>query len=382
MIRAYSFLVILLACLPLHMAHAAKATDEVILFAGRSCATCQLLRTSLDASGMPWRYVDLDQSEGYRELVGWEQKLGVEAQELPVLLHHDRLISGKDAILAHVASFPERASVSTANHDVTSASAATSSPAVLSESAPPIATEEVIAHRMASYGLATVAIAGLVDGVNPCAFATIIFLFGALMTGHHSKRRMVAVGCSFAFGVFITYLLAGMGALRAMMMMQSFQVVRAWFHGVVVVMLLVMSGLFFLDGIIMTLRGGKPMLRMPDKLRMYAHATMARGLHTRRWLLGGLALGMTVSILELACTGQMYLPTIMYMLHDPVWGQQAWMLLILYNVMFIIPLLVVMMASVKGMHASAWWTFMKRHAATGRMAAAIVMAVMGIALWR
>jgi hypothetical protein len=48
---------------------------------------------------------------------------------------------------------------------------------------------------------------------------------------------------------------------------------------------------------------------------------------------------MGVSVIELACTGQVYLPTIIFVLGVPEWRGQASLALILYNVMFILPLI-------------------------------------------
>ena len=46
------------------------------------------------------------------------------------------------------------------------------------------------------------AVAGLIDGVNPCAFATIIFLISMLAFLVQGKREMLTIGFGFTFAVF------------------------------------------------------------------------------------------------------------------------------------------------------------------------------------
>ena len=55
-----------------------------------------------------------------------------------------------------------------------------------------------------------VASAGLVDGINPCAFAVLALLLGTL-TVAGTRRRVLTVGAAYTLGVFICYLAAGFG---------------------------------------------------------------------------------------------------------------------------------------------------------------------------
>jgi len=57
----------------------------------------------------------------------------------------------------------------------------------------------------------TVVLAGLVDGLNPCAFATLIFFISYLTISGRKGREVIIVGASFTLGVFIAYLVIGLG---------------------------------------------------------------------------------------------------------------------------------------------------------------------------
>jgi HEAT repeat protein len=56
--------------------------------------------------------------------------------------------------------------------------------------------------------------AGLADGVNPCAFAAIIFLLSYLQVARRKPRELLAVGGAFVAGVFLAYFLLGLGLVE------------------------------------------------------------------------------------------------------------------------------------------------------------------------
>ena len=57
--------------------------------------------------------------------------------------------------------------------------------------------------------------AGLLDGLNPCAFATIVFMVNLLLLLGHSRRRILEVGLTYSAAVFVTYLLIGLGLFNS-----------------------------------------------------------------------------------------------------------------------------------------------------------------------
>jgi cytochrome c biogenesis protein CcdA len=64
------------------------------------------------------------------------------------------------------------------------------------------------------FSLIAVLAAGLIDGINPCALMTLLFLISLLAVGGQSKRIIFLVGLGFTLGVFGTYLAIGIGLLR------------------------------------------------------------------------------------------------------------------------------------------------------------------------
>ena len=80
--------------------------------------------------------------------------------------------------------------------------------------------------------------------------------------------------------------------------------------------------------------------------------------------------GMAISIIELACTGQVYLPTILFVLGVPELQARAVLYLVLYNVMFILPLVVVFVLACLGTTSEQLSQFINRRAATVKLATA------------
>jgi hypothetical protein len=76
--------------------------------------------------------------------------------------------------------------------------------------------EQTILDRFKSFGVFTVAFAGLVDGLNPCAFATLVFFVSYLALSGRQGREILAVGAAFTLGVFLAYLGVGLGFYKVL----------------------------------------------------------------------------------------------------------------------------------------------------------------------
>ena len=65
--------------------------------------------------------------------------------------------------------------------------------------------EKSIVERFKRWSLSAVLVAGFIDGINPCAFATIIFLVSYLTFAGKKSREILLYGTIFTSGVFIAY---------------------------------------------------------------------------------------------------------------------------------------------------------------------------------
>lgn len=232
-----------------------------------------------------------------------------------------------------------------------------------------------IVERFRSFGVLTVVGAGLLDGLNPCAFATIIFFVSYLTISGRKGREVLAVGAAFTVGVFLAYLAVGLGLHHLLGLFGNLlTTLGRWLYGLMAVLCAVLAVVSFMD-YRKARRGeiGDMALNLPHGLRMRINATIRRGRHSRTLVAGSFVTGILVSLLELACTGQVYLPTIIFVMSVPAMQSRAVSFLVLYNLLFIAPLVVVFILVWYGTTGTKQLTgFLQRHAATVKLGTALL----------
>ncbi|MGD8793371.1 MAG: hypothetical protein PVF47_12545 [Anaerolineae bacterium] len=230
------------------------------------------------------------------------------------------------------------------------------------------------------FGVLGVLGAGLIDGLNPCAFATLVFFISYLTFTGRRGRDILFVGLAFALGVFLTYLLVGVGLLKAVQALPFFTALGRWVYLLTALLCVVLAALTFRD--FFRAREGKASemtLKLPLGLRRRINKVIREGAQTQAFVAMALFTGFLVSLIELACTGQVYLPTIVYVLSVPELAAQAFLYLVLYCVMFILPLIVVFVLAYRGTTSEQLGRFVNRHTATIKLLTGLVFG--GLALW-
>jgi cytochrome c biogenesis protein CcdA len=224
---------------------------------------------------------------------------------------------------------------------------------------------EIRKKDAAAPGLAVipVIVGGLLDGINPCAFTTLIFLLAALALAGRGRREVLVIGALFSLAVFLTYLSVGLGFFAALRAASEHAVVALVLRWLLVAVLAVFSALSAYDAILIA--RGRPaeiLLQLPMPLKRRIHASIRSRVHTAAMAGSSLALGFLVSIFEFACTGQVYLPTLAYLVRLSR-RPQALVLLVVYNLAFIAPLLAVFAASYLGVGSERVTRIFQRHMA-------------------
>jgi len=176
--------------------------------------------------------------------------------------------------------------------------------------------------------------AALIDSINPCAFAVLIFLLTYLLA-LGSRKKILTIGFGYILMVFITYFLAGLGLFAAVETIG----ISVIFYRVAAVIALVAGIInvkdFFFYGKGFSLEIPKSRKPMIEK---YIH---------RASLPAALILGFLVSMFELPCTGGVYL-AILSMLANNMTRMSAIPYLFLYNFIFVIPLFVILILVARG----------------------------------
>jgi len=238
-----------------------------------------------------------------------------------------------------------------------------------------------IVERFESFGALTVVFAGLVDGLNPCAFATLVFFVSYLTLSGREGREVLAVGGTFTVGVFLAYLAVGLGFYKVLGLMGDLlTTLGRWVYGLTALLCASLAILSFLD-FLKARRGeiGDMSLNLPHTLRMRINAVIRKGRGSQTYVLGAFATGLVVSFLELACTGQVYLPTIIFVTSVPELRVRAIGYLALYNLLFIAPLVVVFIMAYYGTTSKQLANFLERNAAVVKLGMVVLFA--SLAVW-
>lgn len=202
--------------------------------------------------------------------------------------------------------------------------------------------ESEIVNRFQGFGILAVAGAGLLDGINPCAFATIVFFISYMNLVGRGRKEMLIAGGAFTLSVFGTYLLVGLGMLSFMSTLNRFSGVAKCVYLVAAAATFALAGLSLYDAV--KAKQGKTkdiVLQLPRALKLRIHKVIREQTRTSGVIVGALTIGFTISALELVCTGQVYLPTLTFVASIEGMRPYASAYLLLYNLMFIVPLIVV-----------------------------------------
>ncbi len=235
--------------------------------------------------------------------------------------------------------------------------------------------------RFEKMGWLTVALAGLVDGLNPCAFATIIFFVSYLSLSGKKGKQILITGASFTLGVFIAYLLVGLGLNKVLDLISGFTAIISKVVYILTAALCLVLAVLSIRDFIKVRQGdlSDMALKLPEPLRKRINQTVREGRKASSYVIGAFVTGLLISLLELACTGQIYLPVIISMRSVPSMSGQATLYLVLYNLMFIVPLIIVFILAFYGTTSKQFTEFLRKHAGAVKIGMAIVFLI--LAAW-
>jgi cytochrome c biogenesis protein CcdA len=187
------------------------------------------------------------------------------------------------------------------------------------------------------------------------------------------------VGGAFTLGVFLAYLAVGLGLYHVLEYLGStLNVISRIVYIATGVFCLVLAVFSFLD-YKKAKKGevGDMLLSLPKPLRKRINATIRKGRNASNYVLGAFTAGILISFLELACTGQVYLPTIIFVSSIPGLRLQAFLYLALYNLLFILPLVVIFIMVYFGTTSNQLTKFLQEKSATVKFAMGIVFVALG-----
>ena len=227
--------------------------------------------------------------------------------------------------------------------------------------------------------LGAVVLAGLVDGINPCAIAVLLVFVsatllavGATMEGSLGERRRALFkgGAAYVAGMFITYLLIGLGLMGFAGALRQDHLGAKIFAVVAIAWSLVA-----LQEALLPELGER--LRMPAMFHSRAQSWV------RRASLPGLfGAGALIGLCTVPCSGNVYL-AVLALLSSRGDLAQAFGYLVIYNLAFVLPLIALLgiAATPVAMRSLARWQLHNRASlklALGLVTAAVALAALAL----
>jgi len=178
--------------------------------------------------------------------------------------------------------------------------------------------------------------AALVDAINPCAFAVLIILMSVALS-IADKKRALSFGLAFSASIYISYFLMGLGlftVIRATGISHTFYIIVA-ILAVIIGLLNIKDYFWYGKGILMEI----PLSWRP---------ALKRVIHSATSPVGAFFIGFAVSLFELPCTGGPYI-VILGLLAKEVTRNVGMLYLLLYNLIFVSPLIILTLIIYKGL---------------------------------
>lgn len=216
--------------------------------------------------------------------------------------------------------------------------------------------------------------AALVDSINPCVFGVLIFLIAFMNRVFKSRRRMLLGGLLYSLVVYITYLILGFGILKITV---SIGVASAFYY--VVAAVAILAGIFEVKDYFWYGKGFS--LQMipggAERIKYYtAKIEAMEKRHPAFLMLSTALLGVLVVLVELPCTGAPYF-AILGLLSQGEYST-AVPLLMLYNFVFVLPLLVVIAAAYFGASSERLERWRKNKRGLMRLGVGIFLIALGV----
>lgn len=178
--------------------------------------------------------------------------------------------------------------------------------------------------------LPLIGVAALIDSINPCAFSILLLTIAFLLSIGKLRSSVLAIGSAYILGIFLVYLVIGLGLLQTLHLFNT-----PHFMAKVGAALLIVLGLINLT------KEFFPAFPIKLGIPHAAHQKIAV-LMEKASVPTAVGLGVLVGLCEFPCTGGPYL-MVLGLLHDHATYYTGAAYLVLYNLIFILPLVLILM---------------------------------------
>ncbi len=204
--------------------------------------------------------------------------------------------------------------------------------------------------------------AALIDGINPCAFGVLIFMLAYL--AKTSKTKMLVNGLIYILFVFLTYLVCGLILLPVIRQLAGFSVVSYYIIAGVVGfagLLEIKDYFWYGRGFSLTIFPSEA-----ERIKKYVKRVGKSAF-----------LGTFVALVELPCTGAVYLAVLALMSLSGVTVSNI-SFLVIYNLVFVLPLAIILFMVYRGIHWKKFENWRQRHRDLMRLFTGVLLIVLAI----
>ncbi len=213
--------------------------------------------------------------------------------------------------------------------------------------------------------LGTVVVTALIDSINPCAIGVLILMITVLLGKKKNVRDMLFFGGLYITAVAMTYFIAGLGLIYFLSVVPLYV---AEYISIAVGLFITVAGLLEVKDFFWYGKGFS--LQIPpkyaQKITKYAGNVSVPGV---------IFLGAFVAAVELPCTGAPYLA--ITALLSQYFDITALLMLILYNIIFVSPLIVILVAVALGKNITEFKKFKEENKGSMRLFIGLLLIAMG-----
>lgn len=215
--------------------------------------------------------------------------------------------------------------------------------------------------------LPLVLVNGLIDSFNPCAIG-VLLLYVTILLGTNSSRRFILMfGGFYILATFVTYFLIGLGILHVI---HLFGIPH--FFGWVAALLVLSIGLYYVKDYFL------PALQIPVVSPILSRCRMVTW-NKELTIFSAIILGVLIGLCEFPCSGGIYLATVAMLSLKETFLKGLFYLFV-YNLMFILPLVVIFIFATNNLVLTKIKSWQSKNAGYAKLTSGVLMIILGIIL--
>ncbi len=208
----------------------------------------------------------------------------------------------------------------------------------------------------------------LIDSINPCVIGVLLLMITVLIKAKKRKSLLIT-GLVYAGGVYLTYLLGGITLLKVFNAVRDIQFLSQILYGVIGTFVIIAG---FLEVKDFFWYGQWFSLAIPARLVKHVEGAVQRS-HASLW--AAFVASIVVTLIELPCTGAPYLAVLALM--SQIDFGTALIYLLIYNLVFVMPLIVIIYLAYTGMGLKKMELWRREHRGTMRLGVGLFLLAFG-----